>query len=83
MTGYWNDPEQITEVFDADGRMRTRDLATMDACGYVEITGRIKDIMVRGGENISLCEIQKFPYSIPISSTATSPRCLTKDVVRS
>ncbi len=63
MGGYWNDPEETAEVIDADGWMHTGDLAAMDADGYVQITGRIKDIVVRGGENISPREIEEFLYS--------------------
>jgi fatty-acyl-CoA synthase len=65
MAGYWNEPEKTAEVIDADGWMHTGDLATMDACGYVQITGRIKDIVVRGGENISPREIEEFLYTHP------------------
>lgn len=65
MAGYWHDPERTAEVLDADGWMHTGDLATMDACGYVEITGRIKDIVVRGGENISPREIEELLYTHP------------------
>jgi len=65
MAGYWNDPEHTAEVIDADGWMHTGDLAVMDACGYVRITGRIKDIVVRGGENISPHEIEEFLYTHP------------------
>jgi fatty-acyl-CoA synthase len=65
MAGYWNDPERTAEVIDADGWMHTGDLAAMDACGYVQITGRIKDIVVRGGENISPREIEEFLYTHP------------------
>ncbi|HET7074090.1 MAG TPA: AMP-binding protein [Mycobacterium sp.] len=65
MAGYWNDPEQTAQVVDADGWMHTGDLAVMDACGYIEITGRIKDIVVRGGENISPREIEEFLHTHP------------------
>jgi fatty-acyl-CoA synthase len=65
MAGYWKDPERTAEVIDADGWMHTGDLAAMDACGYVQITGRIKDIVVRGGENISPREIEEFLYTHP------------------
>ncbi|MCV7380502.1 AMP-binding protein [Mycobacterium alsense] len=60
MAGYWNDPERTAEVIDADGWMHTGDLAVMDEEGYVRITGRIKDLIVRGGENISPREIEEF-----------------------
>jgi len=65
MGGYWNDPEKTAEVIDADGWMHTGDLAAMDADGYVQITGRIKDIVVRGGENIAPREIEEFLYTHP------------------
>jgi fatty-acyl-CoA synthase len=65
MAGYWNDPEQTAAVIDADGWMHTGDLAMMDAHGYVQITGRIKDIVVRGGENISPREIEEFLHTHP------------------
>jgi fatty-acyl-CoA synthase len=65
MGGYWNDPVKTAEVIDADGWMHTGDLAAMDADGYVQIIGRIKDIVVRGGENISPREIEEFLYTHP------------------
>jgi fatty-acyl-CoA synthase len=65
MAGYWNDPERTAEVVDADGWMHTGDLAVMDDCGYVQITGRIKDLIVRGGENISPREIEEFLHTHP------------------
>ncbi len=65
MAGYWDDPEQTAEVVDADAWMHTGDLAVMDASGYVRITGRIKDIVVRGGENISPREIEEFLHTHP------------------
>jgi fatty-acyl-CoA synthase len=65
MSGYWDDQEKTAEVIDADGWMHTGDLAAMDACGYIQITGRIKDIVVRGGENISPREIEEFLHTHP------------------
>lgn len=65
MAGYWNEPERTAEVVDADGWMHTGDLAVMDECGYVQITGRIKDVIVRGGENISPREIEEFLHTHP------------------
>jgi fatty-acyl-CoA synthase len=65
MAGYWNDPDRTAEVVDADGWMHTGDLAVMDECGYVQITGRIKDLIVRGGENISPREIEEFLHTHP------------------
>ena len=65
MTGYWNDPEKTAEAIDADGWMHTGDLAEMDDAGYVRITGRIKDMVIRGGENIYPREIEEFLYTHP------------------
>jgi fatty-acyl-CoA synthase len=65
MAGYWNDPGKTAEVIDADGWMHTGDLAAMDECGYLRITGRIKDIVIRGGENISPREIEECLYTHP------------------
>jgi fatty-acyl-CoA synthase len=65
MTGYWNDPERTAESIDAAGWMHTGDLATMDADGYVNIVGRIKDMIIRGGENIYPREIEEFLYTHP------------------
>jgi fatty-acyl-CoA synthase len=65
MVGYWNDPEKTREAIDADGWMHTGDLGTMDADGYVGITGRIKDMIIRGGENIYPREIEEFLFTHP------------------
>jgi fatty-acyl-CoA synthase len=65
MTGYWNDPERTAEAIDSDGWMHTGDLATMDEEGYVNIVGRIKDMVIRGGENIYPREIEEFLYGHP------------------
>jgi len=65
MAGYWNDPGKTAEVIDAEGWMHTGDLAAMDDCGYLRITGRIKDIVIRGGENISPREIEECLYTHP------------------
>jgi len=65
MAGYWNDPGKTAEVVDDEGWMHTGDLAAMDGCGYVQIMGRIKDIVIRGGENISPREIEEFLYTHP------------------
>lgn len=65
MTGYWNDPVRTAEVIDAQGWMHTGDLAVMADDGYVEIVGRIKDMVIRGGENISPREIEEFLYTHP------------------
>lgn len=65
MLKYWNDPENTKKVID-DGRwMHTGDMAVMDEEGYVTISGRIKDLIIRGGENISPKEIEDFLYTYP------------------
>ena len=65
MLGYWDEPEKTAEVIDAARWMHTGDLAVMDPAGYVNITGRIKDLVVRGGENISPREVEEFLYTHP------------------
>lgn len=65
MSGYWKDELKTAEVIDADGWMHTGDLASMDQYGYVRITGRLKDIVVRGGENIAPREIEEFLLTHP------------------
>ncbi|MEO0473242.1 MAG: AMP-binding protein [Bacteroidota bacterium] len=65
MLGYWNNPEQTATAIDAARWMHTGDLATMDEDGYVNIVGRIKDMVIRGGENIYPREIEEFLYSHP------------------
>jgi fatty-acyl-CoA synthase len=65
MLGYWNDPEQTAEAVDAAGWMHTGDLATMDRDGYVNIVGRSKDMIIRGGENVYPREIEEFLYTHP------------------
>jgi fatty-acyl-CoA synthase len=76
MLGYWNEPEKTAEVLRSGGVaaggvaggggwMHTGDLATMDAEGYVNIVGRIKDMVIRGGENVYPREVEEFLYSHP------------------
>jgi fatty-acyl-CoA synthase len=65
MLGYWNDPERTREAIDADGWMHTGDLGTLDSEGYGNIVGRIKDMVIRGGENIYPAEIEDFLYHNP------------------
>lgn len=65
MLGYWDDPARTAEAIDPDGWMHSGDLATMDAAGYVRITGRIKDMIIRGGENIYPREIEEFLLTHP------------------
>ena len=65
MLGYWNDPEKTSEAIDSEGWMHTGDLAVMRADGYCNIVGRIKDMVIRGGENIYPREIEEFLYTHP------------------
>ncbi|SEM12703.1 fatty-acyl-CoA synthase [Chryseobacterium taichungense] len=65
MLKYWNDPENTKKVLDDSRWMHTGDLATMDEEGYITISGRIKDLIIRGGENISPKEIEDFLYTYP------------------
>jgi len=65
MTGYWNDEERTREAIDTGRWMHTGDLATMDAEGYVNIVGRLKDMVIRGGENVYPREIEEFLYRHP------------------
>ena len=65
MVGYWNDPERTAEAIDDDGWMHTGDLGVMDEDGYVNIVGRIKDMVIRGGENIYPREVEEFLYTHP------------------
>ena len=65
MLGYWDDPEATVAAIDADDWMHTGDLATMDDDGYVAIVGRIKDMIIRGGENIYPREIEEFLHTLP------------------
>jgi fatty-acyl-CoA synthase len=65
MLGYWDDPERTAEAIDADGWMHTGDLATIDAAGYGNIVGRIKDMVIRGGENVYPREVEEFLYRHP------------------
>lgn len=65
MKGYYNNPEATSEAIDEDGWLHTGDLAVMHENGYMEITGRIKDMIIRGGENIYPREIEEFLYQHP------------------
>ncbi len=65
MLGYWRDPDRTAEAIDAEGFMHTGDLATMDTEGYLAIVGRIKDLVIRGGENIYPREVEEFLYTHP------------------
>ncbi len=65
MIGYWNNPEATMAAIDGAHWMHTGDLATMDADGYVNIVGRIKDLIIRGGENVYPREVEEFLYTHP------------------
>ena len=65
MVGYWDDAEKTAEAIDQDGWMHTGDLAVMREDGYANIVGRIKDLVIRGGENIYPREIEEFLYTHP------------------
>jgi fatty-acyl-CoA synthase len=65
MSGYWDDPERTSEAIDDAGWMHTGDLATVDDEGYCNIVGRIKDMVIRGGENVYPREIEEYLYRHP------------------
>ena len=65
MLGYWDDPEKTAEALDADGWMHTGDIATIDEGGYGNIVGRIKDMVIRGGENVYPREIEEYLFRHP------------------
>ncbi len=65
MAGYWDEPEKTKEVIDAAGWMHTGDIAEMDQDGFIKIKGRIKDVVIRGGENLFPKEIEDFLYTHP------------------
>ena len=65
MHGYWDDEDKTRQAIDPQGWMHTGDLATLDAVGYCNIVGRVKDLIIRGGENISPREIEEFLYRHP------------------
>ena len=65
MLGYWDEPEKTAEAIDAARWMHTGDLAVMDEAGYLNIVGRIKDMVIRGGENVYPREVEEFLYTHP------------------
>ena len=66
MLGYWDEPVRTAEVLEASGWLHTGDLATLDEAGYFNIVGRKKDMVIRGGENISPREVEEFLYRHPL-----------------
>ena len=65
MHGYWDDEDKTKQAIDPQGWMHTGDLATLDEAGYCNIVGRVKDLIIRGGENISPREVEEFLYRHP------------------
>ncbi len=65
MRGYWNDPQKTRDAIDAAGWIRSGDIATLDNEGYCQIVGRLKDMLIRGGENIYPREIEEFLVTHP------------------
>jgi len=65
MRGYWNDADRTAETIDGAGWLHSGDLAVMDEDGYVQIVGRIKDMIIRGGENVYPREVEEFLYTHP------------------
>jgi len=65
MKGYWDDEERTRETIDREGWLHSGDLGVIDKEGYLQITGRIKDMIIRGGENIYPREIEEFLYTHP------------------
>jgi fatty-acyl-CoA synthase len=65
MQGYWGDEERTAETIDSDGWLHSGDIGVMDAEGYTQVTGRIKDMIIRGGENIYPREVEEFLYTHP------------------
>ena len=70
MLGYWDDPAATARAIDPAGWMHTGDLAVMDDDGYVSIVGRIKDVIIRGGENVSPREVEEFLHTLPAVAEA-------------
>jgi len=65
MQGYWDEPERTAETVDADGWLHSGDLGVMDEEGYVQVVGRLKDMIIRGGENVYPREIEEFLFTHP------------------
>jgi fatty-acyl-CoA synthase len=82
MKGYWNDPERTAEAVDADGWMHTGDLATIDAQGYCNIVGRVKDMLIRGGENVYPREVEEFLFTHPRCSRCRCSGCPMRNTAR-
>ena len=70
MQGYWNDPDQSAAAVDAEGWLHSGDIGIMDEEGYVRVVGRIKDMIIRGGENVYPREIEELLYTHPLIEDA-------------
>jgi fatty-acyl-CoA synthase len=70
MRGYWDDADKTAEAIDAEGWMRTGDLGTLDADGFCAIVGRVKDMLIRGGENVYPREVEELLFTHPAVQTA-------------
>jgi fatty-acyl-CoA synthase len=70
MKGYYKNPEATSAVIDVNGWLHTGDLAVLDERGYFKITGRAKDVIIRGGENVYPREVEDFLYSCPLITEA-------------
>jgi fatty-acyl-CoA synthase len=77
MLGYWNDEARTKEAVDSAGWMHTGDLATIDKDGYCRIVGRIKDMVIRGGENIYPREVEEYLYRHPDIQESRCLACRT------
>ena len=83
MLGYWDEPEKTADAIDRARWMHTGDLAQMDDEGYVKIVGRIKDMVIRGGENVYPREIEEFLMRTRTCRTCRSSACPTRASARS
>ena len=82
MLGYWNNAEATADAIDAARWMHTGDLAIMRDDGYVNISGRIKDMIIRGGENIYPREIEEFLYTHPAVQRGAGDRRARREIRR-
>ena len=82
MLGYWNDADATAKAIDSAGWMHSGDLAVMDDDGYVRIVGRIKDMIIRGGENIYPREVEEFLHTIPAVARRRSSACRAERTAR-
>ena len=82
MLGYWDDDERTAEAIDRAGWLWSGDVATLDEDGYCNIVGRIKDMVIRGGENVYPREKRSFCSAIPTSRQCNGSACRTKNMAR-